>query len=179
MHPNTPPTIETERLILRPFTPDDLHDFSLICADPEVMRFIGMGKTLDRETVEQQMISWISLYPEQGFGLLALTLKDTKRLIGFCGLLQQTVDGKSYIELGYRLERDSWNKGIATEAAKSIKDDARKRLKIPYLISIIHIENFASKSVAQKIGMTLMKRTDFKGIPVDIFYLDFHEAERS
>lgn len=178
MYVNTSLTIETERLILRPFTPNDLHDFSLICADPEVMRFIGLGKTLDKETVEQQMMSWIASYQEHGFGLLAVTLKDTKRLIGFCGLLPQTVDGKSYLELGYRLERDSWNKGIATEAAKSIKNDARQRLKIPYLISIIHFENFASKNVAQKIGMNLMKKTDFKGIPVDIYYSDLQDAKR-
>ncbi|WP_412755913.1 GNAT family N-acetyltransferase [Legionella bozemanae] len=163
--------IETERLTLRPFTLDDLDRFSLICADPEVMRFIGTGKPLDRETVKQQMMSWIASYKEKGFGLLALTQKDNKKLLGFCGLLQQTVDGELYIELGYRLERNSWSKGIATEAAKAIRDYAFKQLGLAHLISIIQIDNVASKKVAQKVGMDHLKRTYFKDVSVDVFYM--------
>ncbi|MCE0723258.1 MULTISPECIES: GNAT family N-acetyltransferase [Legionella] len=163
--------IETERLLLRPFTLADLDHFSLICADSEVMRFIGTGKPLDRETVQQQMMSWIASYKEQGFGLLALTLKDNKNLLGFCGLLEQTVDGELYIELGYRLERASWGKGIATEAAKAIRDYAFKQLGLTHLISIIQIDNIASKKVVQKVGMEHLKRTHFKDVLVDVFHM--------
>ncbi|MBA2649606.1 MAG: GNAT family N-acetyltransferase [Legionella sp.] len=163
--------IETERLLLRPFTMEDLDDFSRICADPEVMRFIGEGIPLDKEAVKQRMESWISLYKEQGFGLLALTLKENKKLIGFCGLIQQIVDGEAYIELGYRLDRDYWGKGIATKVALIMKDYAFQHLEIPYLISIIHVDNLASKSVVQKIGMNLLERTLFKDVLVDVFYI--------
>ncbi len=50
--------LETERLILRPFTLLDLDAFTLICADPEVMRFIGNGKPLDKEAVKE-LLTWI------------------------------------------------------------------------------------------------------------------------
>ncbi len=161
--------IETERLLLRPFTLDDLDSFALICADPEVMRFIGKGKPLDKQTVEQQMVAWMALYKEQGFGLLALTLKENKKLLGFCGLLRQTVDEELYIELGYRLARNAWSKGIATEAAQAMRDYAFNQLGIEMLISIIQIDNIASKRVAQKVGMHHLKRTYFKEVLVDVF----------
>lgn len=143
--------LETERLLLRPFTSDDLDDFSFICADPEVMRFIGKGMPLNKDTVKQQILSWIDLYREQGFGLLALTLKDNNKLLGFCGLLQQIVDGEAYIELGCRLDRHFWGRGIATEAAESMKDYAFHQLEISELISKIQVENIVSKRVAKNI----------------------------
>lgn len=166
--------IETERLLLRPFTINDLDDFALICANPDVMRFIGNGKPLDKETVKEQLLSWIGGYEEQGFGLLALTLKENKKLLGFCGLMRQVVDDETYIELGYRLDRAFWGKGIATEAALAIKKYTVNQLGISNLISIIQVDNIASKKVAQKVGMSHMKQTYFKGILVDVFYLQLN-----
>ena len=164
--------IETARLLLRPFMLDDLDEFALICSDPEVMRYIGQGDTLDKETVKERMISWISAYKENGFGLLALILKENNKLLGFCGLIKQVVDGEPHIELGYRLAQNFWRQGIATEAAQAIRGYAFNQLGIPYLISIIHVDNTASKRVANKIGMNLMKQTDYNGVLADIFYME-------
>lgn len=161
--------LETKRLILRPFNLNDLDAFSVICADPEVMRFIGDGQALDKETVRQRMVSWIASYEERGFGLLAMTLKENKKLLGFCGLLPQEVDGEAHIELGYRLDRNFWGQGIATEAALSVRDYAFKQLGLTYIISIINVDNLTSKKVAQKIGMNHLKRIYFKGILVDVY----------
>lgn len=163
--------ILTDRLLMRPFNIDDINPFFQICANPEVMRYIGAGTPLDQATVKSQITNWISLYEQQGYGLLALTLKENHQLIGFCGLLHQTVDGEDFIELGYRLDQVFWGKGMATEAALAIKNYALNQLKIPTLISIIHHENIASKNVALKVGMKLMKKTKFKDVLVDIFCL--------
>jgi [ribosomal protein S5]-alanine N-acetyltransferase len=163
--------IETQRLVLRPFNLEDLDAFSLICADPEVMRFIGNGQPLDKETVRQQMESWITSYEKLGFGLLALALKENNKLLGFCGLMPQVVDGESYIELGYRLDRAFWGEGIASEAAKSVRDFAFKQLRLTHLISIIQVDNLASKKVAQNIGMNHFKRTHFKNVLVDVYFM--------
>ena len=103
--------------------------------------------------------------------MLALTLKGNHQLIGFCGLLHQIVDEENFIELGYRLDQAFWGNGMATEAALAIKNYALNELKIPTLISIIHHENMASKKVASKVGMTLLKKTNFKDVLVDVFYL--------
>lgn len=163
--------IETERLILRPFNLHDLDALALICADPKVMRFIGNGKAIGREATEELLIWIISQYEELGFGLLAVTLKEDNKLLGFCGFIRQVIDSETHIELGYRLDRAFWGKGIATEAAQAVKDYAFNQLNIPHLISIIHVDNIASKQVAQKIGLSHMKQTHFKGNLVDVFYI--------
>ncbi len=163
--------IETERLILRPFNLNDLDAFASICADPEVMRFIGNGKALETEATEE-LLGWIiSQYEELGFGLLAVTLKEDNKLLGFCGLIRQIIDNEQHIELGYRLDRAFWGQGIATEAAQAMKDYAFNQLNITHLVSIIHVDNMASKQVAKKIGLSHMKQTHFKGNLLDVFYI--------
>lgn len=161
--------IETERLILRPFNLHDLDDFALICADPEVMRYIGNGKALEKETTKDLLVWIISQYEELGFGLLAVTLKENNRLLGFCGFIKQVIDNETHIELGYRLDSAFWGQGIATEAAQAMKNYAFNQLNIAHLISIIHVDNMASKQVAQKVGLSHMKQTHFKGNLVDVF----------
>lgn len=161
--------IETDRLLMRPFNENDIKPFSRICANPKVMRYIGNGKPLEKEIVKTQIQGWMSLYEKQGYGLLALTLKENDQLIGFCGLIHQTVDEENFIELGYRVDEKFWGKGIATEAALAVKNYALNQLNIPVLISIIHHQNEASKKVALKAGMKLKKKTQFKGVLVDIF----------
>lgn len=163
--------IETDRIFLRPFCMEDIHRFSEICANPNVMRYIGNGQPVSRDMIAEKIPEWMALYAKQKYGLMALVLKKTEVLIGFCGLIHQMVDGNEYIELGYRLDEAHWGKGIATEAAIAVRDYAFNVLKIPVLISIIHHKNHASKRVANKIGMRLMKQTSFKNIMVDVFCL--------
>ena len=163
--------IETERLILRPFNLHDLDAFALICADPEVMRFIGNGEALAKGATKELLVWIISQYEELGFGVLAVTLKENNKLLGFCGLIRQVVDNEQHIELGYRLDRAVWGQGMATEAAQAIKEYAFNQLNVPHLVSIIHVNNMASKQVAQKVGLSHMKQTNFKGNLVDVFYI--------
>lgn len=107
---------------------------------------------------------------------MALVMKGTDEFIGFCGFIHQTVDGSQYIELGYRLDETHWGQGIATEAAVAVRDYAFNVLEIPMLISIIIHQNDASKRVAKKVGMILMKQTNFKNVLVDVFCLKREEA---
>ena len=162
--------IETERLILRPFQLQDLEGLALICSDPLVMQYIGDGRALDYDPTRQLLDRIMTQHAKSGFGLLAITLKESQQLLGFCGLIAQTVDEANHIELGYRLDRAFWGRGIASEAAKMVKDYSHQTLHIPYLISIIHQKNMASKKVAQKIGMNYWKSTVFKGQEVDVFH---------
>jgi len=160
--------IETKRLIMRPFEMTDVAPFSAICADEEVMRYIGGGVHGEAET-KIKIKLWISRYREDGFGLLALNHKKTNEFIGFCGLIRQVVDNKKQFELGYRLARKYWGVGLATEAAMAVRDHAFNHLDIQALISIIHPENTQSKNVAKKVGMDLIKETIFQGVPVEIY----------
>ncbi len=71
--------IETERLILRPFQIQDLDGLALICSDPLVMQYIGDGRALDYDTTQQLLVRIMNQYAKSGFGLLALTLKESHR----------------------------------------------------------------------------------------------------
>lgn len=70
------------------------------------------------------------------------------------------------------MSEEYWGKGIATEAAVAVRDYAFNVLEIPMLISIINHQNDASKRVAKKVGMKLMKQTNFKNILVDVFCIE-------
>lgn len=163
--------VETDRIFLRHFCIDDIEPFAEICSNPNVMRYIGDGQPVGLDIIAEKIPEWIALYEKQKYGLMALVMKETKELIGFCGFIHQIVDGDEYIELGYRLDEAYWGKGIATEAATAARDYAFNVLEVPLLISIINHQNDASKRVAKKVGMKLMKQTNFKNVQVDIFCL--------
>lgn len=162
--------IETDRLLLRPFQLSDVNDFAAICADADVMRYITGPQ--NKSKTAQNIKHWIANFERDSFGLLALLHREDQKLIGFCGLIPQQVDGEACIELGYRLAKDYWGKGLATEAAIAVRNDALDTHGIEHLISIIHQENDASKNVARKVGMKLLKKTTFKNTPVDIFNIN-------
>jgi RimJ/RimL family protein N-acetyltransferase len=92
-------------------------------------------------------------------------------LIGYCGFLHWNLDGVDEIEIGYRLHPYYWNKGLMTEAARSVSDHAFRDLRLPRVISLIYLENIPSRRVAEKIGMTLEKQTTFRGFPTNVFSL--------
>jgi len=84
-------------------------------------------------------------------------------------LLPSKVDGANEIEIGYRLRSEYWNKGIATEAARAVRDHAFRDSKLDRVVSLIHPENVASRRVAEKIGMTPDRETIFRGFPTIVF----------
>ena len=90
-------------------------------------------------------------------------------MIGYCGFFHQEVDGTEEIEIGYRLDPDYWSGGLATEAARAVRDHAFRDLKLQRVISLIHPENAPSRRVAEKIGMKIEKETVFRGFPTLVF----------
>jgi RimJ/RimL family protein N-acetyltransferase len=157
--PGTAIIAETDRIALRPFEPADLGELAEILADPEVMRFSG-GGPWSRERTKRFIQGCVEDYSEErwGFGLWAVVHKEDARLIGYCGLSRfDDVDGAPEVEIGYRLSREYWGRGLATEAARAVRDYAFSRLGLKRLISMIERENTASIRVAEKIGMTCEK----------------------
>src|SRR5687767_2096263 len=115
------PALETDRLLLRRFTLEDVDVLLEIFSDPETMRYYSATKTRE-ETVK--WIEWsLQSYDEHGFALWAVIRKDTGQFVGQCGLiLQRDVDGKDEVEIGYSFLRRQWNQGFATEAARACRD---------------------------------------------------------
>jgi RimJ/RimL family protein N-acetyltransferase len=150
---------ETDRIALRRFGPSDLDDLAPILADPDVMRFSGDGPW-SRDRTRRFLEGCVADYSEErwGFGLWAVVHKEDDQLIGYCGLSRfDDVDGAPEVELGYRLSQEYWGRGLATEAARAVRDYAFRHLGMTRLISMIEPGNQRSIRVAKKAGMVFEK----------------------
>ena len=101
------------------------------------------------------------------------------RLIGFCGLCPQTIEGTEHVELGYRFDPAFWGRGLATEAARACCTLAFGQLGLGHLIAIIEAENLASIRVAEKCGMRHERDATFHELPVRVRKRAVREALRA
>jgi [ribosomal protein S5]-alanine N-acetyltransferase len=159
--------IETSRLVLREFTLDDADSLARVLSDAETMRFYPAP--FDRTGVESWISRNIGRYEKDGFGLWAAVLKSSDEVIGDCGLTVQNVDGISEVEIGYHTRRDLWGQGFASEAARACRDFGFERLTVDRLISIIRPANLASRRVAEKNGMNVVKEVMWANLPHVIY----------
>ena len=160
--------LETNRLLLRPLTRDDVDDLLGVFSDPEAMRYYPATKGR-QETLE--WIEWnLRSYSEHGFGLWAAIRKDTRHFVGQCGLvLQRDVDGRDELEIGYSFLRAQWNAGYATEAAVACRDFGFTALDRDRLVSLIDSRNGASRRVAEKVGMSREKEIERWGKWIQVY----------
>jgi RimJ/RimL family protein N-acetyltransferase len=159
-------TLYTDRLIMRPFRDTDIDDYSDMCADAEVMRFIG-GKTLTRHEAWRSMAMVLGHWVLRGYGLWAVEEKGSGRLVGRVGC--HYPEGWPGFEVGWALARPFWGKGFATEAAQAALNYAFTALNQRHVISLIDKENLRSIRVAERIGETLEGETELLGRTVWIY----------
>jgi [ribosomal protein S5]-alanine N-acetyltransferase len=167
----TPPVLETERLLLRPLTPDDLDALLRIFTDPNVMAAFNTPP-FDREQMRRWLQRNLDHQAEHGYGLFALILTATGDLIGDCGLEHLLVDGVSQAELGYDLRSDYWRRGLATEAARAVRNYAFSQLRLPRLVSLIRHGNDASRRVAERVGMRLEREITQHGVAYWVYSIE-------
>ena len=153
--------LETARLILREFVPEDAGALAQVISDPDTMRFYPAPCT------GTQVDEWIERnrrrYRNDGAGLWAMVLKSTGEMIGDCGLTRQQVEGADLYEIGYHLRRDLWGQGLATEAAIACREWGFAHLPVVRLISLIRTDNEPSRRVAERNGMTIWKEISWRG----------------
>jgi RimJ/RimL family protein N-acetyltransferase len=154
--------LETARLILREFSPEDADALMKVVSDPETMRYYPAPLT------RLQVDEWIKRngqrYQTDGVGLWAMVLKSTGEMIGDCGIIRQHVEEEFLYEVGYHLRRDHWGQGLATEAAVACRDWAFANLNVDRVISLIRPENLPSIKVAERNGMTIWKDINWRGM---------------
>ena len=167
--------LATARLLLRQWRNEDLGPYARICADPEVMRYLSGPMT--RDQAAQQMERWMRHWKERGFGVWAVEEKASGAFIGFIGLLyhEEWPEGEHKTEVGWRLDRSFWGRGLATEGARASLQYSFEELGLQRIISIIHPKNVASRRVAEKAGLTLRGETHFKGYDVIWYAIDRRE----
>jgi [ribosomal protein S5]-alanine N-acetyltransferase len=187
--------LQTERLILRRLTMDDLDSLAAIYADPDVRRYFPEGTLTYQETKEE--LEWIIdvYYGRYGFGLWATIHRETGEFIGRCGLLPWTVmPGKtggsalaaagehpvgsagSEIEVAYLLAKKHWGQGLGTEAAQAIVDYGFEQLALTRLICLIDPENEASIKVAENVGMAFDGHVEIDGEQVPRYSISSERA---
>jgi RimJ/RimL family protein N-acetyltransferase len=142
----------TERLVLRPFRDEDLPHWAALNADPEVIEFLG-GRPLSRGESDAIADAVNRQYVAEGIGFLAIERSSDGVFLGACGL-QREPWYPDELELGWRLAREHWGHGYATEAASSWLAHAFGELDLPRVISITDVPNLRSIAVMQRLGMT-------------------------
>lgn len=151
-----PVMVQTERLILRKFCQEDFNDLAEILQDPEVM--YAYEHDFSRQDVQEWLDRQKRRYETDGFGLWAMILRETGKMIGQAGLTMQSCEGQPVLEIGYHLKRKFWHRGYAREAAKGCKRYAFDVLGADRVYCIIKSDNFPSMRVAESIGMKREKR---------------------
>ncbi|WP_286167032.1 GNAT family N-acetyltransferase [Clostridium sp. D33t1_170424_F3] len=173
-----PPVIlETDRLLLREMQEEDLPDLREILQNKEVMT------AYEHAFSEQEVRDWLEnqqrRYREDGFGLWAVVLKQTKEVIGQTGLTMQDAGGKQVVEVGYLFKKSFWHKGYATEAAIACKRYAFETLHAEEVYSIIRDNNFASQAVARRNGMRPVGRIVKQYYQMELPHLLFRAERQS
>lgn len=158
---SNPILLQTERLILRPFTPADIEDLHAQLSDPDAMRYYHHPSS--REESEKWLQGILSDYGTNGFGMLAGCLKETGEYAGQAGVMRRQIDGRERHYLAYLIRKDLWGNGYATEAARCVVDYAFNDLGIEKVEALIRPDNTASVRVAEKLGMQVESTTQQMG----------------
>ena len=148
-----PVEIKTDRLLLRQWTEQDFPLFAKICADPVVMEFFP--KVYSQEESDAFASKTISLIEKKSWGFWAVELIEENKFIGFVGLNESgyLVPVSPCIEIGWRLDKDYWGKGYATEAARASLQFAFEVLQVNEVYSFTSIFNKRSWLMMLRLGM--------------------------
>jgi RimJ/RimL family protein N-acetyltransferase len=169
--PGAAATLETPRLMLRMFRGEDFEPYyATVCADPDVMRYLGEGKPLTRPEAWRQMAMILGHWRLRGYGLWAVEERATGALIGRIGLFNP--EGWPGFELGWVLGKAYWGRGYATEGARRVLDHVFADMGREHVISLIYPANAASIRVAERIGEKLEGRTQLFGREVLVYGID-------
>ena len=144
--------LETDRLLLRRATIDDIDELVAIHADPDLIRFHG---SWDRAKALDWLAQVDRNWQEHGYGRIAIADRASGHLLGRTGIMYLGQFAET--ELGWTLRREAWGHGYATEAARACADWAFRDFAIPYLTALIEPENVRSIRVAGRLGMTRLR----------------------
>ncbi len=162
-------TLETERLLLRPFRDDDIDAYAAMCADPDVMRFIGARSVLGRDDAWRQMAMFVGHWQLRGFGMWAVEERASGSLVGRVGL--HFPEGWPDRELAWTLARPYWGRGFALEAAQAALAHAFGPLGWRRAISLIDPDNRRSIRLAERLGERFEDEVTVRGYHLSLYVI--------
>jgi RimJ/RimL family protein N-acetyltransferase len=162
----TGPTLTTDRLVLRRWRADDRAPFAALNADPVVMEHLLNPLTRDESDAFVDRIE--AEFDECGFGLWAVEVPDSARFIGFVGLHRVPFDAPftPAVEVGWRLARDHWGQGFATEAAREAVRFGFDAAGLENIVSFTTLANARSWQVMERLGMVRGADFEHPNVPV-------------
>ncbi|TBR44758.1 N-acetyltransferase [Marinomonas agarivorans] len=150
-----PLKLETDRLILRQWQDNDYEPFAHMTADSDVMRYFP--NCLSVRESNQLADRLRAMIAQKGWGFWAVELKETQSFIGFVGLNEVThsaIPVTPFIEVGWRLAKEHWRQGYATEAAQKALEFGFDTLASSSIYAFTPLSNTPSQKVMQKLGMS-------------------------
>jgi RimJ/RimL family protein N-acetyltransferase len=170
-------TLESERLILRMLRAADFDAYAEMCADPDVMRYIGDGQPLSRPLAWRNLAMMLGHWSLRGYGLWAVQERSSGVFVGRIGFWNP--EGWPGFEIGWMLRRSFWGRGYATEGARLALRHAFTQMNQPHVLSVIHPNNAASIRVARRLGERLLGPSDVLGVSVLLYRITRAEWEAS
>lgn len=164
---STGPLLETERLRLRRFRRGDLDAVARWQSDPRFMLHMGRGP-FSREESERSLRRYDEHWRQHGFGLLAVEERATGALVGRSGVAYHRA-WPGDPEVGWGIDPDWWDRGLATEAGAACVRWAFEQLGLPRLVSITIEGNLASRRVMEKLGFRLHERVPFPELDLELW----------
>ena len=142
--------LETERLALREWKPEDAEALFVMFGDAEVMRYVDIGKPWAFERVREWIGRLQGSYATRGFSRWAVVERDGGLPVGSCGFV--TLPGSGEIDFGYMFRRDRWGLGYASEGTPAVLRHGFERYGFAEVVASIAPENDASRRVLEKLG---------------------------
>ena len=151
--------LETERLVLRAFTMDDVDNLHDLDGDPEVMHFINGGRPTPREEIASAVLPRFISYYRDGlrFGFWAAIEKSTGAFLGWFHFRPREGSSPDEPELGYRLKKAAWGKGYATEGSRALIDKGFREQGVRRVTAETMVVNVRSRRVMEKCGLKLVR----------------------
>jgi ribosomal-protein-alanine N-acetyltransferase len=167
--------LETNRLLHRKFTLDDLDKLIELRSDPEVNKYLGGTKMQNPEAIAKRLQFYIDCYDKFGFGVTAMIWKENGEMIGWSGLMPLEDTGE--IEVGYGMIREFWGKGIGYETALAWLDYGFKQAGLTRIVAIAQPENKGSWRIMEKCGMHYEKTETHYGFECLLYAISREEFE--
>lgn len=156
------PTLLTTRLVLRPFTLQDLAALHQVMIEPGVLQYFPNPAPPTIERIQNLIERQLSHWSEHNFGWWAVEHPQLHELIGWCGL--QYLPETDETELGFLLGKPHWGNGFATEAGLASLEYGFNTIELGTIIAIVHPDNLASQRVIDKLGFLSRQEAHYFGM---------------
>ncbi len=165
--------LETERLLHRKVTPDDLETIIGFRSDDEVSRYLGGERAKTREYNEARMKFYLECWEKHGYGTTMMIWKETGEEIGWSGI--QPLEDTGLTEVGYGLIKKFWRQGIGLEAAHGWLEYGFTKANLERIVALAVPENTGSWRIMEKLGMRFEKNEEHYGLECKLYSITKEE----